>query len=134
MDLRNGERVHLIDRVDRDAAEPLQRDLDRIAGQVDPLVYAGGYADASNEVVRIDGVVPIICGDDQGDDDASVFVRTEQREILWGAHLHCDRSQRVYDRGTQCHQGQRWGQLGAKNLFFVLAARHLDAGKPRIRS
>jgi hypothetical protein len=97
-------------------------------------VYAGGYADASNEVVRIDGVVPIICGDDQGDDDASVLVRTEQREILWGAHLHCDRSQRVYDRGTQCHQGQRWGQLGAKNLFFALAARHLDAGKPRIRS
>ena len=79
------------------------------AGKTTLLYTLAGLERPERGLVRIDGVVPIICGDDQGDDDASVLVRTEQREILWGAHLHCDRSQRVYDRGTQRHQGQRWG-------------------------
>ena len=134
LDLRNGERVHLVDRVDRDASEPLQRDLDRIAGQVDPFVHPGGHAHASDEVVRIDRVVPVAGGDHQRHDQPGLLVRTEQREVLGGAHLHGDRPQRVHDRGAQRHQGQRRGQLGAKNFFLTLATRHRDASEPRIRS
>ena len=134
LDLRDGERVHLIDRVDRDATQALERDLDRVARQVDALVDAGGHADTTDEIMGIDRVIPVAGGDDQGDDQAGLLVRAQQREVLRGAHLHRDRPQRIHDRGAQRHQGQRRGQLGAKNFFLALAARHRDTGKPRIRS
>jgi hypothetical protein len=46
--------LHLVDVLDGDAAQPLQRDLHRVAGQVDALVHARGHADLADEAARID--------------------------------------------------------------------------------
>ena len=134
LNLRDGERIDLIDGVDRDAAKTLERDLHRVAGQIDALVHAGGHPNASDEIVRVDRIIPISRRHDQRHDEARLLVRPKQRKVLGGAHLHRDRSQWVHDRGAQRHQGQRGRQLGAKNFFLALAARHGDAGEPRIRS
>ena len=51
--------VRLLDRLDRDAAKPLQRDLHRVARQIDSLVHARGDADAADELAELDRLVVV---------------------------------------------------------------------------
>ena len=88
----------LLHSVDHDAPQSLQRDLHRVARQIDPLVDACRDANASEESVRVDRLVVVAARDDEGHDQSGLFVRPEQREVFRCAHLHRDRSERINDR------------------------------------
>ena len=107
-----------------DAPQSLQRDLHRVAGQIDSLVHARRDADASEESLGVDRLVVIATRDDQRDDQSRLVVRAEQREILGRPHLHGDRTQRVDDRGAKRHQRQRRRQLGLEDVVFALGFGH----------
>ena len=63
-----------------DAPQPLQRDLDRVAGKVDALVHARRDADATDELLRVDRLVVIAAGDDERDDQpGSSLARSSAR-------------------------------------------------------
>ena len=94
----DGIRVGLLHLVDDDAAQALQRDLHRVARQIDPLVHARRDADASQETLRVDRLVVIAIGDDEGHDQAWLLMRAQQRQVFGGAHLDRDRTQGVDDR------------------------------------
>ncbi len=130
--LRDGVRFQLVDRIDGDAAQPLQRDLHRFAGQIDALVHAGGHTDPADEPGRVYGVVAVTVGDDEGYDQPGFLMGPQQGQVLRGPHLHGDRPQRVDDRRAQRHERQRGGQLRAEDLFLSLAAGHGDGGMARI--
>src|SRR5258706_14483119 len=81
--------------------------LNRLAGKIDPLVYAGRDSHPPDESFGIENVVVVAGGYDESDDEARLLVRFEQREILGGAHLYGDGAQRVYDRRSKRHERQR---------------------------
>ena len=64
------ERRRLIDALDGDAPQSLQRDLHRVAGQVDALVHAGGDTDLADELLRVRRVFQLATRDHQRDHDA----------------------------------------------------------------
>ena len=134
LNLRDGERGHLIDGVDGDAPEPLQGNLYRVARQVNALVHPGGHPNAANEMMWINGLVSIGGGHDQRHNQSRFLMRTQEGQIFGRAHLYGDRSQREDDGGAQRHQRERGGQLSAKNFFFTLPARHGKAGESGRRS
>jgi hypothetical protein len=120
--LDGGDRVgvDLLDGIDRDPPEPLEGDLDRVAGEVDPLVDAGGDADPADELVGLDRLVVVPRGDDEGDDHPGLLVGPQQREVLRRPHLHRDRPQRVHDRRAERHQRQGGGELRAEDVVLAL--------------
>ena len=124
LDARDRIRIALLDALDDDAPQPLQRDLDRVARKVDPLVHARRHADAADERAGIDRLVVIAAGDDQANDEAGFVVRTDDRQILRSAHLDGDRAERVDDRRPQRHERQGWRQLRLEDLFLALCSGH----------
>ena len=48
----------------------------------------------------------------------------QQREILGGAHLDCDRTERIDDRGPQRHERQSRRELGLEEVFLALGSGH----------
>jgi hypothetical protein len=121
---RDGERFVLLDVVDDDPAQPLQRDLHRVAGKIDALVHARGYPHTAHETRRVDRLVVVAARDDEGHDQSGFFVRAEKREVLRGSHLYCDRTQRVDDRGSQCHERECGRELRLEKLFLALGSGH----------
>jgi hypothetical protein len=121
-----GDRVGAVLRrsLDRDAPQPLQRDLDGLAGEVDALVHARGDADAADELVRVDRLVVVARGDDEGDDEPRILVVAQEREVLRGPHLHRDRAERIHDRGAERHQRKLRRELGLEDLFLALRTSH----------
>ncbi len=115
----------LRDLVDDDAPQSLQRDLHRVAGQIDALVHARRDADASDEPLRVDRLVVIAARDDERDDQPGLLVRAEEREVFRRAHLHGDRAERVDDRGAERHQRKRRRQLRLEDLFLALGFGHV---------
>ena len=123
-DARDRIRFALLDALDDDAPEPLQRDLDGVAGEVDPLVHSRRHAHAAEEGAGVDRLVVIAAGDDQPDDEAGFVVGTDDREIFGGAHLDRDRAERVDDRRPQRHEREGRRQLGLEDLFLALCSGH----------
>src|SRR6185312_1545474 len=111
-------------RLDHDAPQPLQRDLNRVAWQVDALVHARRHAHAPHEGVRVDRFVVIARGDEQPHDEPGLVVAPNDRQVFGSAHLHRDRAQRIDNRRPQRHERQGRRQLRAKNLFLALCASH----------
>ena len=60
----------LLHLVDDDAPQSLQRDLHRVARQIDALVHARRDADASEKSLRVDRLVVVAARDDERDDRA----------------------------------------------------------------
>ncbi|MCU0616664.1 MAG: hypothetical protein MUD17_06165 [Gemmatimonadaceae bacterium] len=121
---RDGVRLHLIDVLDGDAAQPLERDLDCVAGEVDALVHTRGDAHLAHEPVRIDRIFEIAAGDHQCHDQPRFLVLSEQGEVLRCAHLHGDGAEGKDDRRAERHERQRGRQLGTQDLVLLLPARH----------
>jgi hypothetical protein len=117
-------RLDLRHLIDDDAPQPLQSDLYSVARQIDALVHAGGHAHASEKPVRVDRLVVVAARHHQRDNEAGLLVRPEQRQILRRAHLNRDGTQRVHDRGSQCHERQRRRELGLEDLFLALGFGH----------
>ena len=124
LDCGDDEGLGLSDLLDHDATQSLQRDLDGVARQVDALVHAGRDADASNELLGVDGFVVVAAGDDERHDQARFLVGAEEREVLRRPHLHGDGAQRIDDRRPQRHEWQRGRQFGLEDLFFPLRSWH----------
>jgi hypothetical protein len=81
-DLGHGERLLLLDGVDGDAAQPLEGDLHRVAGEVDALVHARRDAHAADELDVVHRLVVVAVGDDERDDHARLVVGAQQGEVL----------------------------------------------------
>ena len=121
---RDGVRLALLDALDDDPAQPLQRDLHGVAREIDPLVHSCGHADAAEEGRGIDCLIVIAAGDDQADDQPGFVVGTDDREIFRGAHLDRDGAERVDDRRPQRHEREGRRQLGLEDLFLALCSGH----------
>ena len=117
-----------VDPLDHDPAQALERDLHRIAGQVDPLVHARRHADPADEPLGVDGVVMIPAGDHERHDEAGLVIGAEQREILRRAHLHGDGAERIHDSGSKRHERERRRELALENLVFSLWSGHWRQG------
>jgi hypothetical protein len=107
-----------------DSPAPLQRDLHRVARQVDALVHARRHAHAPDELAGLDRLVVVAVRHDERDDEARLLVGAQQRQVLRSAHLHGDGAQRVDDRRAQRHQRQRRRQFGLEDLFLALGFGH----------
>jgi hypothetical protein len=121
---RDGEGLILLDVVDDDPAQPLQRDLHRVAGEIDALVHTRGYTHTAHETRRVDRLIVVAARDDESHDQTGFFVRAEKGEVLRGSHLYCDRTQRVDDRGSQCHERECGRELRLEKLFLALGSGH----------
>ena len=118
-------RLLLVDPLNHDAPQPLQRDLNGVARKVDPLVHARRNANAADEPLRVDRILMVTARHHERDHEARLVERPQQREILRGAHLHGDRSEWIDDGRAQCHERQGGRQLGFENLVSALWFGHL---------
>ena len=107
LDADDRERLGLRYTFDDEPAQSLERDLNRLARQVDPLVDASRDPNPADESLRIEHVIVVARRDDESYDQPGLLVRLEQGKILRSPHLHRDGAQRVHDCRSKRHERQR---------------------------
>ena len=101
----------LVQFIDDDPPQPLQRDLHRVAGEVDALVHPGRDAHATDERLRVAFVGLARCHR-QGHDQPRLSVVPQKREVFGGTHLHGHGAVRKDERRAERHERQHRRQLG----------------------
>ena len=120
--------LRLLDPLDDDPPQPLEGDLDRVAGEVYALVHARRHADLAGEARRIGRVVVLPVGHhERHDQPRFLLVGPQQGEILGSSHLHGDRPQRVDDGRAECHEREARRELGSEDFVLTLSAGHVRA-------